>query len=691
MATRRFAAAAFLPLLMSAQIQYPPAPVRPVADTLHGVSLTDPYRWLEDDKAPDTRAFVEAQMKLTRSLLDPNPDRAAFRQRLTALLRVDKTDVPLVRNGRYFYTKRPAAATREAIYYRASATSEEVLLVDPSQATTGELSSVQLMAVSADGRWVAYGVREGGADEQTVRFINADSREVRPVTLPASRYTEVDLSADGSTAYFSDLPVGGPRVFRCSLTQSGARPEQIFGQGLGAKMIATTKLSDDGRHLVVHVMEGASADRVSVHVQELATGRWTILIRKLEHRNLVRVDQGIAYVMTNWNAPRNRIYRVDLKRPQPMFWRLIVPEGPDAIDDFVLAGGHLLVQTLRNATARLDLYSLHGVPARALPLPGLGTAFGLSATASSPQVFVQYTSLNTPARILEFDTATAQSKDWARTAAPMDSAALDVKQVWFKSKDGTRVPMFLMARKGVPLDGARPTLLYAYGGFNVSITPSFSANFTAWAERGGVVAVANLRGGGEFGESWHAAGMLGNKQNVFDDYIAAAEWLIANRYTSPAKLAIYGGSNGGLLVGAALTQRPELYRAVVCSVPLLDMVRYHKFLIAPLWIPEYGSADDPAQFAYLRKYSPYHNVKKGGKYPAVLFVTGDSDTRVAPLHARKMAALLQSATASGLPVLLHYEVASGHSGGLPVTKQIDDGADMLTFLASQLGGLEPAR
>lgn len=673
-----------LPLLMSAQIQYPEAPPQPVTEVLHGVLLTDPYRWLEDDRAPATRAFVEAQMKLTRSLLDPRAERAAFRQRLTELHSVDKTDVPIVRNGRYFYTKRPAGAVREAIYFRASAESEEALLVDPAQVTGGPLSSVQLLGVSGDGRWVAYGVREGGADEQAVRFLNADSRQLRAAELPPSRYLRVDLNADGGMVYYSDLPAGGPRVFQRRLEGEGGEAEQIFGQGLSKTKITLSKLSGDGRYLTVEVMEGSAADRGELHVLEIATGRWTPLVRGLEARSSAVIHDGAAYLMTNWNAPRNRIFRIDLARPQRPFWRLIVPEGRDAIDEIHLAGGHLLVQTLRNATARLELFTLEGRPVRTVELPGLGTVADTRAEAESPEFFLQYTSLNRPAEILRYDVGAAAPAVWARTAAPVDAASLEVKQVWFRSKDGTRVPMFVMARAGTPLDGTRPALLYAYGGFNVSVTPAFSQNFTAWAERGGVVAVANLRGGGEFGEQWHKAGMRENKQNVFDDFIAAAEWLIANKYTNADKLAIYGGSNGGLLVGAALTQRPELYRAVVCSVPLLDMVRYHKFSIAPLWVPEYGSAENPREFAYIRKYSPYHNVKKGEKYPAVLFVTGDSDTRVVPLHARKMAALLQAASGSDRPVLLHYETASGHSGGLPVTKLIDDGADMLTFLAWQL-------
>ena len=680
---RSLAFALALPLLMNAQISYPPAPAQPVTETLHGVAVTDPYRWLEDDQSPATRAFVEAQMKLTRSLLDARAERAGFRQRLTELLRVDRTDAPIVRNGRFFYTKRPAGAVREAIYFRASASSEETLLVDPDKAAAGPMGSVQLMAVSGDGRWVAYGVREGGADEQTVRFLNADSRQERAARLPASRYLTVQLTRDGSVAYYSDLPPGGGRVFRLKL--EGGEPEQIFGKGLSARQYALPRLAGDEQHLVVEVMEGSSADRGEIHVLEIATGRWIPLVRGLEARSTAQVDGGVAYVMTNWNAPRNRIFRVELAKPQRPFWRLIIPEGPDPIDEFHLAGERLLVQTLRNAASRLEVYTLEGQPERTLNLPGLGTAADVRAEARSAEVFLRYTSFNSPDAVLRYDVRESAPAVWAWMAAPVDSGALEVRQVWYRSKDGTRVPMFVMAKKGTARDGARPTLLYGYGGFNVSITPAFSPLFAAWAEVGGVVAVANLRGGGEFGEQWHKDGMLLKKQNVFDDFIAAAEWLMANKYTNPEKLAVYGGSNGGLLVGAVMTQRPELYRAVVCAVPLLDMLRYHKFSIAQLWVPEYGSAEDPAQFAYLRKYSPYHNVKPGVRYPAVMFVTGDSDTRVVPLHARKMAALLQAAGGSGHPALLHYDTTSGHSGGLPVTKQIEDGADLLTFLAWQLG------
>jgi prolyl oligopeptidase len=685
MRPRRLVLLTLLPLLLSAQIKYPAAPVQPVTDTLHGVPITDPFRWLEDDKAPATRAFVDAQMALTRSLLDARPERAVFSARLSELLRVDMTNVPIVRNGRYFYSKRPATATREAIYYRASATSEETLLVDPAQVTTDPNSSVQLRAVSGDGRWIAYGIREGGADEQTVRFLNADSRQLRPITLPASRYIEIDVTADGSTAYFSDLPVGGPRVFAADLTRAGDVPRQIFGQGLGEKMITVSRLSEDGRHLVVEVLEGSSADRADIHVLEIATDRWIALVRGLNARSEARVHDGIAYLKTNWNAPRNRIFRIDLARPQRPFWRLIVPEGPHAITNFHLAGGLLLVQSLRSVAAHIELYTLDGRPDRAISLPGLGSVSVRSPSFSSPLIHFYYQSLNDPGQTVEYNVASGESSVWFRTPVPLDPAALEVKQAWYRSKDGTRVPMFVLARPGVELDGRRPTILFGYGGFNVNLTSFFVPDYAAWAERGGVVAIPNIRGGGEFGEEWHKAGMLEKKQNVFDDFIAAAEWLIANKYTNPSKLAIYGGSNGGLLVGAVMTQRPELCRAVVSSVPLLDMLRYHKFLIAPLWVPEYGSADDPKQFAYIRKYSPYHNVKKDEKYPAVLFVSGDSDTRVAPLHARKMAALLQSSTGSDKPVLLHYEVASGHSAGLPVTKQIEDSADMLAFLAWQLG------
>jgi len=397
-------------------------------------------------------------------------------------------------------------------------------------------------------------------------------------------------------------------------------------------------------------------------------------------------------VRTNWKAPKWRIMEVDLKNPSIDKWREAVPEGKNALEGFSLVGGKLALRTSVDVVPHLRLVDLNGKLLREVPVPTLGSISGLTGHWDSNEAFFSFNSYHMPSTIYRYDVATGKQSIWFASKVPIESAKYEVKQVWYTSKDGTKIPMFLAHAKGLKLDGSNPVFLTGYGGFNVSETPGFSPFSAAWMANGGVYAVANLRGGGEFGEAWHHAGMLDRKQNVFDDFIAAAEWLIHDKYTTPARLAISGGSNGGLLVGAALTQRPDLFGAVICSYPLLDMVRYQNFLVAKYWVPEYGSSDNAEQFKYIYAYSPYHHVKTGTQYPSVLFISGDSDTRVAPLHARKMTALMQAATAgSNRPIMLHYDTAAGHSGGAPASKQIDNMVDELSYLLWQLGVNVPAK
>lgn len=672
----------FAASIMHAQ-NYPPSPQKPVTETLHGVSFTDPYRWLEEQSSAETRAWVDAQIKYTRSRLDPIAGRDALRKRLTELMRTDKLTAPKVHGGRLFYMKRTAAATRWSICFREDAGAPEQVLVDPAVVTTDEMSSVSIEAVSPDGKLMAYGIRAGGADERVIRFMNMDTRQDLAVELPASRYTSMRIPASRDVVYYSDLPNTGPRVFRRSLKDGSAQAEQLFGQEFGDKYSAEIDLTADGRYLAVNVSEGWT--RSWVHLLDIQRGEWAVLGRDLDAVTEAKAGDGELYLKTSWNAPKGRIFRVDCTKLQRHFWKLIVPEGRDALENYTLAGGRLVLSYIRDAWSVLRTVDRDGGSVTEVGLKPYGSA-GLGASDwGEKDLYVSFVSFTTPTEFHRLDPKTGKLTEWARETVPFDGSGVEVKQVWYRSKDGTRVPMFVAAKKGLALDGKTPALIYGYGGFSVSVQPAFSATWAAWIENGGVLAVANLRGGSEFGEAWHKAGMLENKQNVFNDFIAAAEWLVANKYTSPDRLAIMGGSNGGLLVGAAMTQRPELYRAVLCSVPLLDMLRYHRFLLGPLWVPEYGSAAVAVQFEYIRKYSPYQNVKAGTKYPAVMFKTGDADTRVAPLHARKMAALMQSASGSGLPVLLHYDISVGHSSGLPVTKEIDDGVDVMSFLMSQTG------
>lgn len=664
----------------------PKTPIKPVKETLHGATIIDPYRWLEDQWSPETRAWIKAQNAYTRSILDPLPGRDNIKRRLTELLKIDTVSVPIARGGRYFFTKRRADQDLPIIYMRRGLQGEDEVLIDPHPWSPDHTTSVSILDVSQDGTLLAYGVREGGQDEIAVKLFDVDRRKDLPDHLPKARYFGISLTPDKKGFYYSRHSAQGSRIYYHALGTEPARDREIFGEGYGPGQIVLSDLSEDGRFLLITVLYGAGATKSELYVKEVAKeGPVIPIVKDLDALFSGQIADGQLFIHTNWKAPNGRILRADLKNPAREHWREIIPERQAVIRSFSLAGGKLFVNYLENVVSRVRVFQPDGEPVRDITFPDIGSVGTISGRWESNEAFYAFSSFHIPPTIYRYDVATGKQEVWARLAVPINSDRFDVEQVWYASKDGTRIPMFLMHLKGLKRDGSHPTLLTGYGGFNVSLTPRFSPRAVLWVEHGGVYAVPNLRGGGEFGEKWHRAGMLENKQNVFDDFIAAAEWLIKNGYTQPKKLAISGGSNGGLLVGAALTQRPELFRAVVCRYPLLDMIRYHKFLVARFWIPEYGSSDDPKQFKYLYAYSPYHHVKSGTKYPAVLFVTGDSDTRVDPLHARKMTARLQAATASDRPILLRYDTKAGHSGGLPVSRQIEELTDELSFLFWQLG------
>lgn len=664
----------------------PPTRRDDVKETLHGVEIADPYRWLEDQQSPETRAWIDAQNAYTRSLLDAWPGRETLRRRLGELMKVDTIGLPLERHGRYFFKKRLANQDQGVLYVRNGLDAPDQVLIDPNPMSADGSISVSLGTVSRDGSLIAYSFRHGGEDEVSIQFLNVDDRKELPDRLPKGRYFGMQMTPDKSGFYYSRNEPIGPRVYYHLMGKDPSGDKQIFGEGYGPDKIITISLSEDGRYLVIHVLHGSAADKTEIYFQDLtAQGPLTPIVNDIAARFSGEVGGDELFVHTNWKAPNGRIFAVDLQHPERDRWRDVVPEGNAAIQSMALAGGKLLVDYVENASSHVQVFDAEGKRTRELALPTLGSLAGISARWTSPEVFYGFDSYAVPYTIYRYDVPTGVQKEWARLNVPIQSEKFDVKQVWYESKDKTRVPMFLLSLKGTKLDGSNPVLLTGYGGFNVSDTPGFSGLAAVWAEQGGVFALANLRGGGEFGEAWHKTGMLDNKQNVFDDFIAAAEWLIQNHYTNPSRLAIMGTSNGGLLVGAALTQRPDLFRAVYCGYPLLDMLRYQKFLVARYWVSEYGSSDDPAQFKYIYAYSPYHHVTPGTKYPAVLFASGDSDTRVAPLHARKMAALLQASTGSDRPVLLRYDTEAGHSaGGMPVTKRIDQTADELSFLFWQL-------
>jgi prolyl oligopeptidase len=664
----------------------PPSRNDGTVETIHGVSVADPYRWLEDQNSPETRAWIEAQDRCTDAVLDAVPARAQITKRLSELMKVDSFGLPVERNGYYFFAKRNSDQDLFVIYRRKGLQGADEVLVDPHSLSADHSTSVGLRDVSHDGSLAAYSIRAGGQDETTIHFIDTETKKELPDQLPTADYFGLSIEPNKRGVYYARSTPDGPRVYHHVMGSDAVSDAELFGKGYGRDKIIGTALSEDGRDLTIEVIYGSGSTRSELYFLDVVKGGPVKpIVNDLDNNFNGEIQGGAVYVATNWKAPHWHIFRVDLQNPSRDAWKEIIPESDTAIDTFNLFGGKIFVQYVRNAVSQVKIFDADGKPGAEIALPALGTVAGNRGSWESQNAFLDFQSFNIPDSIYRFDLQTGKLGVFAAPKVPLDSSAYTVEQAWYESKDKTRIPIFLFYKKGMKKDGARPTWLTGYGGFDVNNTPYYDAPAVEWADAGGIFALAILRGGGEFGEAWHKAGMMEKKQNVFDDFIAAGEWLISSGYTNSKKLAIEGGSNGGLLVGATLTQRPDLVQAVVCEYPLLDMVRYHKFMEAPYWVPEYGSSEDAAQFKYIYAYSPYHNVKQGVKYPAVLFITGDGDTRVAPLHARKMAARLQAATASDRPILLLYDTKSGHSGGRPLNKQIEEATNLLSFLFLELG------
>jgi len=671
----------------------PKTAVNAVKETVQGTVIVDPYRWLEDQNSPETRAWIDAQNAYSDGILSKLPGREAIRQQVSALIKIDSMGAPVVMNNRYFFTKRQAEQDQSSIFMRKGLAGNDELLIDPLPMSAHHTVTVNLSSVTRDGSLLAYSVREGGADEVTPRLFDVEARKDLADVFPKARYSGFSILNDKSGIYLTRDTAEGPRVFFHKIGTETASDTEIFGKGYGRENIITTTVSRDNHYLQINVLHGSSGDHSEIYVQDLAAkGPIVTLVKDVLSGFNGQIAGDRMYVRTNWKAPKWRVMEVDLKNPAIEKWREVVPESDAVLEGMSLVGGKLAVRYTQNVVPHVKLLEPNGKLLRELPLPALGSISGINGQWDSSEAFFSFTSYHIPPTIYRYDVATGKQTVWSQLQVPIDTASYEVKQVWYVTKDGTKIPMFLAHAKNLKLDGKNPVLLTGYGGFNVNQAPGFNSLAAAWMANGGVYAVANLRGGGEFGEAWHHAGMMEKKQNVFDDFIAAAEWLIQNKYTTPARLAIRGGSNGGLLVGAALTQRPDLFAAVICSYPLLDMVRYQNFLVAKYWVPEYGSSDNAEQFKYIYAYSPYHHVKVGTKYPSVLFISGDSDTRVAPLHARKMTALMQASTAaSDHPIMLHYDTTAGHSGGTPAGKQIENTTDELTYLFWQLGVTVPAK
>lgn len=677
----------------------PPAEQKPVTDVLHGRKIVDPYRWLEDAKSPETQKWVSEELSYTRSMLDPLPGRHEIHNRLTELMQIGTLSAPQIGGKYYFYTKREGAQNQPALLVREGLQGKDRVLVDVNALAPDGTIALDWWQPSDDGKYVAYGTSPSGSELSTLRVIETETGKLLPDSIERTRAASIAWKLDDSGFYYTRYPKKGDvpegqeaynrHVFYHSRGADPAKDPLIFGEGRDPEDWPNVSISNDGRWLLINVEEGWT--KTELYLQDLKSG--DAPVRITEGKNFLyggEIVNGKIFITTNEDAPRYRALVTDTESPQRANWKEIIPENDAVLQGTMVVNGLLLAQYEKNVSSRLKLFDVQGKPLGDIQLPAIGSVFALGGKWDRKEAFFAVHSFTIPDSVYQINLKGHGTSLWSKVEAPgIDPAQYEVKQVWFNSKDGTRVPMFVVHKKGIELNGHTPTFLTAYGGFNVSLTPDFAGWRYLWLEHGGIFAQANLRGGAEFGEDWHRAGMLDKKQNVFDDFIAAGEYLIAQKYTDKDHLAIRGGSNGGLLMGAALTQRPDLFRAVICQVPLLDMLRYQSFQIAKLWIPEYGSSDDPKQFDWLYAYSPYHHVKAGEEYPAILFMTADSDSRVDPMHAKKMAALMQAEAANGRskerPILLRIDTKAGHGAGKPITKQVEDWTDIFSFLFWQLG------
>jgi prolyl oligopeptidase len=701
-----------------ARLRYPESATVDHADVYHGVKVADPYRWLEDLDSPQTRSWVEAQNEVTFGYLETIPARERIRRRLTELWNYERYGIPVKEGGRYFIGRNDGLQNQSVIYTMERLDGEPRELLDPNRFSADGTVALSSMEVSEDGRLLAYGLSSGGSDWEEIKVRDVATGRDLPDHLRWVKFSNIAWTADSQGFFYSryDEPKAGEQLEQANYFQ------KLYYHRLGTPQSADRLVydrpdrkewgfqgivTDDGRYLVVHVWQGTEIEN-GVFYQDLQTGAvpaadgspgapgpvTELLDRFDASYSFVGNDGPVFFFTTNLDAPRRRLIAVDVRDPARERWREVIREGRDAIQSVRLAGDRFLVEYLKDAHSRVQVFDLAGRPLREVALPGLGNVSGFYGDRDEAETFYSFTSYTTPPTIYRYDLATDESSLFRRPEVAFDPALYDTRQVFYTSKDGTRVPMFITAKKGLKLDGGNPTLLYGYGGFNIPMTPGFSVPSLVWMEMGGVYAVANLRGGGEYGEEWHQAGAKLKKQNVFDDFIAAGEWLIANGYTSREKLAITGRSNGGLLVGAAITQRPDLFGAAVVGVGVLDMLRFHKFTIGWGWVSDYGSPEDPDEWKALYAYSPYHNLKPGTAYPATLITTADHDDRVVPAHSFKFAAALQKAQGGPEPVLIRIETRAGHGSGKPVSKQIEEAADEMAFLARSLGmpggGGEPA-
>ncbi len=682
-----------------ATIKYPETATVDHVDNYHGNDIADPYRWLEDDvrESDAVKSWVDAQNEVTFAYLATILERDLIAKRMRELWDYERFSLPRKADNRYFYSHNDGLQNQSVLYTQSSLDGDAELLIDPN--TWSDDGTVALAGYypSKDGSHIAYTIQDGGSDWREAKVMNVETGAVLDDHLEWLKFTGLSWTADGSGFYYSRYPAMAAeekyqslnknmKVYLHRIGTSQDEDEVVYERPDNPDWGPRGEVTDDGEHLVITISVGTD-DRYSIVHHDLTDpeAEPVTIIEGFDYDySLIGNIGSELYFRTNNGAPKNRLITIDVNQPDPQNWREVIPEAEDVLDDVNLVGGRIIAEYMQDAWSVVKIFELDGSEAGVVDLPGIGSAYGFNGKLDDPETFFGYASFNMPSTISRLDVATGDVEIFKQPEVDFDPDDYQVEQVFYESKDGTRVPMFISHRKDVVPDGNRPTMLYGYGGFNISIQPSFSTTRLAWMEMGGIYAVANLRGGGEYGEEWHQAGTKLNKQNVFDDFIAAGEYLIENNYTNSDKLAIFGGSNGGLLVGAVTNQRPELFGAAIPAVGVMDMLRFHRFTAGRFWTDDYGSADNPDEFAALRAYSPYHNIRDGAEYPAILVTTADTDDRVVPGHSFKYAAAIQRAQGGDAPVLIRIETRAGHGAGVPTDKVIEDYADRWAFLVRNL-------
>jgi prolyl oligopeptidase len=671
---------------------YPPAHTVDQVDDYHGTKVRDPYRWLENPDSPESQAFIAAQNQLTEDFLSESPSREQWRARLTEVWDFPKYTLPQRRGSHYFFQQNDGLQNQAVMYRMESLDGDLIEVLDPNTLSDDGTVALVNWSFTKDGQRMAYTLSASGSDQQEIHILNVTRKETYSEVLKWCRFTSIAWLPDGSGFYYNRYPEPGTvgkedlqaynRLYFHQIHTPQSADQLVYERPDAKELNFQPIITDDEQYLVLYVWHGA-INRNRIYYRPLqSSGDFVRLMDEADAEYLFLGNSGSTfYFQTDLDAPKGRVIGVDVNRPEREHWQTVIPEGDDTFSFVSMVNQQFVVVTLRDAAHRMHLYHLDGTHDREIVLPTLGSIEGISGKQTDTEMFFSFTSFLYPSTVFRYDFPTGKLEVFRQPKLKVNTDDYITRQVFYTSKDGTRVPMFLTHRGSLEANGKIPVLLYGYGGYSINMSPWFAAYALPWVEQGGIFAVACLRGGAEYGEDWHQAGMLDKKQNVFDDFIAAGEWFIQNGYTTPKRLAIMGGSNGGLLVAACMLQRPDLFGGVICNVPVLDMLRYHKFTAGRYWTPEYGNAEEnPEHFQFLYAYSPLHNVKPGEKYPPVLIHTAESDDRVVPLHAMKFAATLQTLAPSDNPILLQIETKAGHGLGKPTSKLIAQYTDFFAFL-----------